>query len=88
MIRLQVLAIGVHQKVPIAIVDEDCCFVVQKIPADVIKILLGGGDIDRQREIPTALGGAVVAQALIARYLRLGRAPAIDRFREGQGGHL
>jgi hypothetical protein len=63
----EMLAAVVDQQVPVVVLDEHRGLVVQEIPADVLEVLPRGGRFDRQGEVSTALGGAIIAQDVAGR---------------------
>ena len=62
-VRLQMPAGSVDQQIPGAVIHEDRRLLVQQIPADVVVFFPRLRRINGEREVPAALGGAVVAQA-------------------------
>jgi len=54
-----------NQEVPNPLVQEDAGMLMQKVPANEIEILRLGRGLNRQGEVATALGCAVVAQAFV-----------------------
>ncbi len=67
-VLLQVLALGVDQQVPGAVLRERRRGIVQQKPADVFKVLQLIRFVDRQRKISATLGRAMVAQHAPLRY--------------------
>ena len=60
-VTFKVLALGMHQQIPVIVFGEDRRAVVKQIPADEVKIFPPCGSIDRQGEIFAALGSAMIA---------------------------
>ena len=78
-IALQMLAVGVDQKVPDPIIDKHTGAIMQQKPANEIVVFRFLRSVDRQCKIPAADRGAVIAQALSLRNLRLLRPASVDR---------
>jgi hypothetical protein len=60
-IVIQVFALRVHEQIPVAVFNEHSRPLVKEKPADVLEILPLRGGLDRQGEVPAALGRAVRA---------------------------
>ena len=64
---LQVPANGVHQQVPSFIFNKNRCLFVKEVPSDIFEVSEVVRCTDRQRKVPTTLGGAVLAQIFTLR---------------------
>ncbi len=80
-VRLQVLADGVDQQIPIVLLFENAGPVVQQKPSQVFQLLEGIGRFDGHGKIAAALGNAVFAQRLA-----LGQFVAVDLSSAKGGG--
>ena len=78
----QMFASRVNQQIPVVIVDEHGCPIVQQIPAHEVKIPTIDWFVDGQREIVTALRGAIIAK--IRRFWQLAASAFCGR---SNGGH-
>lgn len=63
-IGLEMFADGVYQEIPTVVFDEHASLTMQQEPTYVVEVLTAIGGVDGEREIPAALGVAVVAQTL------------------------
>ncbi len=72
-VRLEVLANGVDEQVPVVIFLKNRGPFVEQVPTEELKILELFGRFDRQSEVAAALGGTVFAQNF-----SLGEIVAID----------
>lgn len=61
----QVFAFGVHQQKPIIVFSENRRVFVKQVPAKIVEVLGRTWTINRQRKVPTALGGAMLAEHLV-----------------------
>lgn len=68
-IVLQMPTHGMHQQVPRIVINKDRCLFVKQVPSDIFEISKIIGSADRQRKIPAALGGAVVAKIFARRHI-------------------
>ena len=55
-ITIKISATVFHIEVPLPVLDKDRCFLMADIPADVLKIVPGGGLVNLQRQVFAAKG--------------------------------
>ncbi len=55
-VTLKVSAAVLHIEVPLPVLDKNRCFLMTDIPADILKIVPGGGLVNLQRQVFAAKG--------------------------------